>query len=281
MSAIHDRIDQLDLTLFQAIEGQTTLDDRRSFLALQSAYRQWKKGGFTILEVGSYEGGSLQAYVADPACEHIISIDPRPALVRDERGSRWDYSRVTAEGMLARLAAVPGAEVGKVQAIAAGTNAVRVADLAARPDGCFIDGEHTNEAVLRDARFCLEAAGPDCAIAFHDADVVYDALRTFLGEIDARGLEFRAYNLPSVVFVVEFGDCRLSGFEPLRSWREQNYKGYLDSLAQNGHFRETALRYERLLRHPLANVLRSLGVLGAAKRVFGESSRGTDRRSRR
>lgn len=269
MSAIHARIDQLDLTLFQAIEGQTALDDRRSFLALQSAYRQWKKGGFTILEIGSYEGGSLQAYVADPACMHIISIDARPALVRDERGSTWDYSQVTAEDMLARLAAVPGADVGKVHAITAGTDTLRVADLGARPDGCFIDGEHTNEAVLRDARFCLEAAGPDCAIAFHDSDVVYDALRAFLGDLDARGLEYRAYNLPSVVFVIELGECRLSGFEPLRSWREQNYKGYLDSLAQNHHFRETAHRHERLMRHPLLKLLRRLGIIGAAKKMFG------------
>lgn len=268
MSAIHSRIDQLDLTLFSAIAGQTSDDDRRSLLALQSAYRQWK-GRFTILEIGSYEGGSLQAYVADPACEHIISIDPRPAVVLDQRGSTWDYSRVSAEDMLKRLAAVPDADVRKVRAITAGTDTLRAADLVTRPDFCFLDGEHTDAAVLRDARFCLEASAPDCAMVFHDANIVYNGLRTLLDEIEASGREFRAYNLASVVFVIELGACRLSGFAPLSSWRDQNYKGYLDSLLRNDHFREIARRHERLGQHPLLAPLRKMGLVAAAKRLLG------------
>ncbi len=266
---IHERIDQLDLTLFQTIEGQSSEGDRRSFLALQSACRQWKRGGFTVLEIGSFEGGSLQGYVADPSCERIVSVDPRPPSVPDERGSQWDYSQVTAEQMLTRLAAVPGADVGKVQAITASTETLSADDLDVRPDLCFIDGEHTDEAVLRDARFCLAVAAPDCVIAFHDANVVYRALRVLIDDLQARGREFRAYNLPSVVFVIELGECRVSECEPLRTWRGQNYQGYLDSLSQNDHFREIARRHERLIQHPLLSLPRRLGIVSVAKKVFG------------
>ena len=266
---IHDRIDQLDLDLFRTIDGQTSPDDRRSFLALQSAFRQWKKSGFTLLEIGSYEGGSLQAYVADPACARIVSIDPRPRLTRDERGASFDYSHVTAAQMLERLGAVPGADIEKVRTITAGTDTVRPADLGLHPDVCFIDGEHTDEAALRDAQFCLDAAGPDCVLVFHDANVVYNALHRVIGDLEAQGRQFRAYNLPSVVFVIELGNCRLSEIEPLRSWRRDNYKGYLESLMRNDPFREIGRRHDRVLRHPLVGIARAMGLVTIARRLFG------------
>ena len=263
---MESRIDRLDVTLFQTIDGQTSEDDRRSLLALQSAYRQWKDR-YTLLEIGSYQGGSLQTFVADPACVEIISIDPRPALVPDERGSEWNYSHVSADDMRARLAAVPGADLAKLRCITAGTDTVRATDIGGRPDCCFLDGEHTDEAVLRDARFCLEACGADCVMVFHDANIIYNGLRTFVTELAAGGRPFRAYNLPSTVFVIELGNCTLSEFQPLRAWRDQNYKGYLDSLSLNDHFREIARRHDRLSHHPLIASLRKLGLLSAAKRL--------------
>ena len=269
---IHDQIDRLDVELFQTIAGQTSLDDRRSLLALQSACRQWKQEPYCVLEIGSYEGGSLQGYVADPACERIISIDPRPAIVRDERGSTWDYSQVSAEGMVGRLEAVPGANTRKIRVLTTGVEGLMGADLDGRPDICFVDGEHTDEAVLRDARFCLAATGQHGVIAFHDANIVYRALRAFLDGLEGEGRPFRAYNLPSVVFVVELGSCRLSDVEPLASWRTQNYKGYLDSLLANDPHRELARRYESLLQHPVLGLARRLGLVAAAKKLTGISS---------
>jgi hypothetical protein len=146
---------------------------------------------------------------------------------------------------------------------------VRPSELPARPDCCFVDGEHTDAAVLRDARFCLEASAADCAIVFHDANIIYNGLKAFITELQASGRQFRAYNLPSTVFVIEVGNCRLTGFEPLASWREQNYKGYLDSLAGNDHFREIARRHERLSRHPVLVALRKLGLLSAVRKLGG------------
>lgn len=265
---LHDRIDRLDVSVCRHIEGQCSEDDLRSFLAVQSACRQWKGRPYTVLEIGSYLGGSLQSHVSDPACERIISIDPRPSVVRDERGSTWDYSGVSAADMLARLAEVPNADVGKVHAITSSTDRLRVDDLPARPDVCFVDGEHTDDAVLRDARFCLAAVGPAGVIAFHDANIVYRALLTFIQDLEATGRPFRAYNLPSVVFVVEIGDCRLSELEPLRTWREQSFRGFLASLMRNDHFRDVAMRHERATGHPVFAVLRKVGVVAAMRRLF-------------
>ena len=81
--------------------------------------------------------------------------------------------------------------------------------LGVRPDLCFIDAEHTDDAALRDARYCLAAAGPDCAIAFHDANVVYRALRTLISELESAGREFRAYSLPEAVLKLRQGFGRL------------------------------------------------------------------------
>ena len=168
MPTIQEQIDQQDLSLFKTIESQSSEDDRRSFLALNSAFRQWKGGKFTFLEIGSYKGGSLQSYVADPGCTKIISIDPRPKFVPDAREKGGDYSHVTTQHMLDLLAKVPGADVKKVAPIEKGTEQIGPGALPFKPDFCFIDGEHTDTAMLRDAQFCLRAMGPDSAMAFHD-----------------------------------------------------------------------------------------------------------------
>lgn len=180
MPTIQEQIDRQDLSLFKTVESQTSEDDRRSFLALHSAFRQWKGGKFTFLEIGSYKGGSLQSHVADPACTKIISIDPRPKWVPDAREKGGDYSHVTTQDMLDLLAKVPGADVKKITPIEKGTETIGPGALPFKPDFCFIDGEHTDTAVLRDADFCLRAMAPDSAMAFHDADIIYLGLQAFI-----------------------------------------------------------------------------------------------------
>jgi hypothetical protein len=269
MPTIQEQIDQQDLSLFKTVESQTSEDDRRSFLALHSAFRQWKGGKFTFLEIGSFKGGSLQSYVADPACTKVISIDPRPKWVPDAREKGGDYSHVTTQHMLDLLAKVPGADVKKVIPIEKGTESLKQSELPFQPDFCFIDGEHTDTAMLRDARFCLNAVAPDSALAFHDGDIIYLGLDAFIHELQASGREFRAYNLPSSVFVIELGKCRLSQFEPLCSWRDQNYKGYLYALVRNDVFRTTAREYWRIAEHPAFKLPHKLGLVKVAKKIMG------------
>lgn len=171
--------------------------------------------------------------------------------------------------MIDLLAKVPDADVKKVMPIEKGTESLKPADLPFKPDFCFIDGEHTDTAMLRDAQFCLNAMGPDSAMAFHDGDIICLGLDKFFHELEAAGREFRAYNLPSSVFVIEFGKCRLSQSEPMRSWRDQNYKGYLYALVRNDVFRTTAREYWRIAEHPAFKLPHKLGLVKVAKKLMG------------
>ncbi len=196
-----DRLDRLDVTLFGHVESQMWDEDRRSLLALHAALAD-RLGEFTYLEIGSYRGGSLQALVADERCRGIVSIDPRLKWTRGE--GQWEegfeYPGNSADEMLASLAAVPGADVSKLETIELSTEQIHAASLE-RPDLCFIDGEHTRCATLRDARFCREVMCGRGVIAFHDFPMVSSAIFDFLRETrPALG-----YLLRQEVFVVELG----------------------------------------------------------------------------
>lgn len=201
MSAV-ERIKSLDIGLFDHVEAQSSTDDRRSLLALQDALAE-RIGTFVWLEIGSFRGGTLQPLVMDPRCEKVISIDPRPQVVRDDKWGEWTYGpENTTEGMLAGLARIPGADTSKIEPIERGTADIPIESLD-RPDFCFIDGEHTRAAVLQDARFCHNLLQDDGVIAFHDFQVVEPAVGDFLRELKAR---YMAYLLSTSVFVVEIGN---------------------------------------------------------------------------
>jgi len=201
---IANRISDLDISLFGAIESQTTEPDRQSLLALHAAIAE--RGPFDYLEIGSHLGGSLQAMVADPRCRSIVSIDPRPLSQPDDRGSDELYPKNSTERMLELLAAIPGADLAKLETFELGTDQLSVAELPTRPRFCFIDGEHTRAAALRDGRFCLEATAPDGVIAFHDSNVVLPGIEDFVAELDR---PHHAFQMPDSVFVVELGPARL------------------------------------------------------------------------
>jgi hypothetical protein len=162
-------------------------------------------GSFTYLEVGSYLGGSLQVVVRDPRCTGVLSIDPRPRKPPDKRFGSYTYEDNSTARMLELLRTVPEADLEKLTTFEVGTDGLRVDDLPTRPDYCFIDGEHTDDAVLRDARFCAEAlptAGG--VVAFHDYESLIPAIRTFVRESWAD--ISLAVAFVGLVFAVEFGD---------------------------------------------------------------------------
>src|SRR4051794_9268432 len=174
------RVDRLDVDLFSAVESQTTDSDRRSLLALHSAVAS-KRPSFSYLEVGSYLGGSLQALIRDRRCAHVMSIDTRTREAPDKRLRMWSYEDNSTTRMLELLSTVPDGDLGKISTFMVRTDELRIDDLPARPDYCFIDGEHTDHAALRDARFCAEAlADAGGVIAFHDYSMVGPAIRTFV-----------------------------------------------------------------------------------------------------
>ena len=254
MPDLADRIEALDSSLFASIDTQLTDADRRSLLALHVAMRE-THGAFDYLEIGSHLGGSLQAFIRDEACERIISIDSRPTAQPDERGIVYEYHANSTQRMLAELRRLPDADLEKLTTFDASTEQLAPAELPYRPHLCFVDGEHTDAAAVRDARFCLAANAGEGVVAFHDSQIVYRALRAWLEELGRDGREHRSYYLPTSVFVVEVGESRLLPCERFRNLVLGNAEGYLDALAANDVYREW---YRRSLRRKAGAARRAL-----------------------
>jgi hypothetical protein len=210
MNPLQTRIEALDTTLFSAIEAQTNDWDRRALLALHETVAA-TLGSFRYLEIGSYKGGSLQAVIQDSRCTRVISIDPRPADPPDKRGGSWAYEENSLQMMLSLLRTLPVADLDKLTTFEAGTESLRPADLPEKPDLCFIDGEHTDEAALRDARFCAEALEGTGVIAFHDCQLLSDGISAFVREAwrDLSGAVMFAIGPVTGVFAVELGGRRM------------------------------------------------------------------------
>jgi hypothetical protein len=200
MTAIATQIDALDTGLFSLLEASMGGWDRRALLALHAAAAD-VLGSFSYLEIGSYLGASLQALMRDARCQNVISIDPRPDRTPDDRGISVVYEDNTTTHMRELLVKIPDVDIGKLTTIEATTEVLRPADLPVRPDYCFIDGEHTHDAVVRDARFCAEAIGGAGVIAFHDYVIVGSAISAFLRE-----------NWRDVSFAIPFGASPYLGF---------------------------------------------------------------------
>jgi Methyltransferase domain len=235
--ALRDRVERQDVSLFDQIPALLAVDDRRSLLALHDACAK-VHGTFSYLEIGSHLGGSLQALVRDPACNAIASIDARPDWQPDQGGVDIAYPGNSSARMLDLLDHLPEASVGKIRTFDASTTQLSPVDLGLTPNLCFIDGEHTDEAALRDARFCRAAVRGCGCIAFHDAAIVYRGIAQFLQELDAEAVAYSAYLLPATVFVIEFPQAELRDVESVTSLILENYRGYLYSLQWNDRYRE-------------------------------------------
>jgi hypothetical protein len=198
---IDERIDRLDLTLFDPIPSQSSAGDRRAWLAVIRAVR--RRGSYTYLEIGSHLGGSLQHVLVDPACRRIYSIDARPLVQPDERGGLFSYQDNSTERMLENLRAIDASAVAKVRTFDSDASAIDPAQVDDRPRVCLIDGEHTTAAVLRDFAWVRGVAHPDAVILFHDANVVWGALRRIVRDLRGRGA---ALMLDGVTFAVGLGE---------------------------------------------------------------------------
>lgn len=192
-----DRIATLDCGLFGLVDTQSNDDDRRSWLALQRAVRD-AKAPFVYLEIGSYRGGSLQQYLQDPKCSRIYSIDNR---TRDER-----HSDNSEQAMLENLRAVAPGEMHKLVCFDTGARDLPPGSITETPDVCFIDGDHTYNAVVSDFVFCLGVCARDAVIYFHDAVGTSPAIAECLSGLKRFSRPYAAYKLPGNTFVVALDD---------------------------------------------------------------------------
>jgi hypothetical protein len=244
------RLHRSDRGLFAAIPAQLEDGDKATLLALQRAVRS-TGDGYVYLEIGSYLGGSLQPHVADPRCMRIYSIDKRTSAPPDDRQNRQTYPQNTTGLMLRGLARIPGADTGRIRTFDLDAADVPPGAIDPRPHLCFIDGEHTREAVASDFRFCRSVLAPDGVICFHDANIVFPGISEVVAGLIRSGERFRAYVLPLHVFVIEFGDSAVSARPDIREMLTNNHVAYLAGLGSMEHYRNV---YNR----PLLRAMRSV-----------------------
>ena len=141
----------------------------RSLLAVHNAVAA-RTDGFSYLGIGSHLGGSLQAVIADPRCTRAVSIDPRPQSRPDDRPEQ-STCRVSGQQHRANVEAASKTCRGlNCPSWRPSKRAARTSRRGnfSRPDFCFVDGEHTYRAALRDARFCRTVMHGAGVLAFHD-----------------------------------------------------------------------------------------------------------------
>lgn len=233
----------LDLKLFEKIGSQSTEHDKKSLLACQFAARELRPN-YNYLEIGSYLGGSIQPHLLDERCAKIYSIDKRPGQQPDERGIDYVYQNNSTARMLEHLRRVDADKLKKVTTIDGDTRRMDAALVKDKIDLCFIDGEHTDEAVFSDFKFCLKALNESGgAILFHDAQITYNGIAECVEYLEENKIGFRAYNLPSFVFAVEINEFPLHQNPKILDLLTNNHTGYLDSLRNNDNYRKFATSF--------------------------------------
>lgn len=241
MTEFEKAISELDLRLFEKIESQSTDQDKQSLLAVQLATRELKPD-YVYLEIGSYLGGSIQPHLLDPQCERIYSIDKRPLVQPDARGYDWIYRNNSTARMLELLSNV-SADASKIKTIDGDTRSIDKSQVTETVDLCFIDGEHTDTAVLSDFTFCLSVLRDNGAIVFHDAQITYNGIAACIDHLQTSGVKFNAYALPNIVFVIEIGEFPLHKHAKIAERLTNNYQSYLFSLQDNDQYRRFATRF--------------------------------------
>jgi predicted O-methyltransferase YrrM len=174
MNTFDQALEELDLSLFEKITSQSTEADKRSLLAVQSAVRDLAPD-YKYLEIGSYLGGSIQPHLLDPECKRIYSVDKRPSSQPDERGIKYVYENNSTARMLEMLRDV-SADLDKIVTIDGDSRTLDPLKIPDKIQLCFIDGEHTDAAVLSDFTFCLNVLDTSGAIVFHDAQITYNGI---------------------------------------------------------------------------------------------------------
>lgn len=218
MNDLSTRIEQLDTTLFNRVFSETSVGDRRALLAVQRAVRR-AHGRYAYLEIGSHLGGTIQPHLADDRCSRIYSIDPRPAQTPDDRLTRpvVHYEDNSSESMLRLLAAAGLGDVRKIVCIELDASQIDPGRIEQSPLIAFIDGEHTNRAVLSDFEFCSRIISADGVILFHDFLLTYEAILAACGKLRKTGAVHFPVRLADNVFAIFFdrdllvSDSYLSG----------------------------------------------------------------------
>jgi hypothetical protein len=209
-----ERIDKLDISVFESIYSQTTNEDKWSLLAVQRA-TAGKYKEYVYLEIGSHLGGSIQPHLVDDRCKRIYSIDPRPSSQPDERSPGYvaHYENNSTQRMLQLLGTIGHGDLGKIECFDLDASEVDPKSIRFKPRIVLIDGQHTNAAVLSDYRFCSSVVDRGATILFHDFGIVALGILEICKGLERRGVSYVACNLEGAVFGI-FLDPDLAKSDP-------------------------------------------------------------------
>jgi len=223
MPNFEDLISRLDTALYKNIDAELNEDDRKSLLAVQKAVRE-RRGTYCYLEIGSHLGGSIQPYLLDTRCVRIYSIDKRPLVVPDDRGGPIKYPENSTQRMMQLLTRLSRDEVSKIVCFDDDAKNVAPGLISEKPDICFIDGEHTTQAVISDFAFCRSVVKPDGVICFHDSEAIWKGLREIVRGLKALKISFRFARLGGVVSVICFDDSVFTECEDLTTLTSSGWR---------------------------------------------------------
>lgn len=261
--SIASRVADRDVSLFDAIETELTLHDRRSMLAIQSIVAN-RRGSYRYLEIGSHKGGSIQPHLLDGRCEAIVSVDPRPLMQRDERGPRFAYPENSTARMLEALAKLAPDQAGKIA-----TFETTAPDLVMRHDRphladlCLIDAEHTDRAATLDFEAVLELLREDAVIVLHDAPIIYRAIGHMVEELQRNGRPYAAFPLLDSLFVIVLGRVGVLARPEYNAVADEVGLAYLTALRLNAGYRDF---YQLLPFRIGRSILARLGCRACADR---------------
>ena len=140
--------------------------------------------------------------------------------------------------MIENLQAVAPEQVAKVVTIDGETRHLKPSEVTDKVTLCYIDGEHTDQAVLCDFKFCLNVLDENGAILFDDANIIYNGIADCLEYLKANSIKFRAFILPDKVFAIAIGDFPLHQNSAVQETLLNNYQSYLYSLQSNDFYRQ-------------------------------------------
>ena len=215
MTSLEERIRSLDTSLFSAIPSQMSENDKKALLLLQNCVKN--RGEYIYLEIGSHLGGTIQPFYADSACKLIYSIDKRPEFQPDERRRMSHYPDNSTERMLSNLSnAFPSILDKKIRTFDCDASDLDPSKIIEKPDLCFIDAEHTNEAVFSDFKFCIKICHPNAIIAFHDAWVIFKGIEKIKKFLSKNSIPFRGFILLGNVYAILFNESISAYTEKLK-----------------------------------------------------------------
>ncbi len=102
----------------------------------------------SVIEIGCWKGVSTEVFLL--SVQRVLAIDP------------WDYPDGIFDEFWGRCGSYPGLEIRRDKSPEA------VVNLREKFDMCYIDGDHSYDAVRADILACSEVVKPDGWIAGHD-----------------------------------------------------------------------------------------------------------------